>query len=204
MSWFSRHRPRRRGAKKSTVSPSAAQDVALVGISTGVPPCSPQFRRPRRQDTDVTLVDGSDLHSVSETSSFFDADSKIPLTRCASPDSFDYDSLPIKKERAPRRVVKTSASANPDDPSLWKKSQLQHSDDGLQCFGPVPLDCEPPVKIHRSKWSKLASGTTHSISTILEASIVVGEASNIPYLKGLAGIILLVSNSVQVSNVSDL
>ncbi|KAJ7929069.1 hypothetical protein B0H13DRAFT_1965477 [Mycena leptocephala] len=171
MSWFSRHRPRRRGAKKSTVPPSAAQDVALVGISTGVPPRPPQFR-PRRQDTDATLVDGSDLHSVSETH------------------SFEYDSLPIKKERAPRRVVKTSASANPDDPSLWKKSQLQHSDDGLQCFGPVPLDCEPP---------QIASGTTHSISTILEASIVVGEASNIPYLKGLAGIILLVSNSVQAT-----
>ncbi|KAJ7499475.1 hypothetical protein FB451DRAFT_1205582 [Mycena latifolia] len=108
----------------------------------------------------------------------------IPLKRCTSPDSFD--SLPIKKERAPRRAVKPSA--NPDDPSLW-----------TQCFGPVPLDCEPPVKVHRSRWSKLASGTTHSISTILEASIVVGEASNIPYLKGLAGIILLVSNSVQAT-----
>ena len=67
------------------------------------------------------------------------------------------------------------------------------------CFGPVPLDCEPPTKAHRSRLSKLASGTAHSIRTLLEASIVIGEASNLPYLKGLAGIILLVSNSVQVS-----
>ncbi|KAJ6543953.1 hypothetical protein B0H19DRAFT_1169124 [Mycena capillaripes] len=196
MSWLSRHGPRRRGAKKSSVAPPARHDVALVGISTSVPshPSESAFRPIRRQDTDATLVDGSDFSSESETSSFFDADSKILLTRCASPDSFDSPTIPIKKERtAPRRAVKTSA--NPDDPSLWKKSQLQDS----QCFGPVPLDCEPPVKIHRSRWSKLASGTTHSISTILEASIVVGEASNIPYLKGLAGIILLVSNSVQAT-----
>ncbi|KAJ7499621.1 hypothetical protein FB451DRAFT_1205997 [Mycena latifolia] len=108
----------------------------------------------------------------------------IPLKRCASPDSFD--SFPIKEERALFQAVQPSA--NLDDASLW-----------TQCFGPVPLDCEPPVMVHRSRWSKLASGTTHPISAILEAAIVVGEASNIPYLKGLAGIILLVSNSVQTT-----
>lgn len=195
MSWLSRHRPRRRGAKKSAAqseAPSPAlkvvADVALRGMSTGLSERPPAFR-PRRQDTEATLVDGSDFDSDSE--SFFKADSKIPLARCASPDSFD--TLPIEKEKAPRKAVK--ASANPDDPSLWKKLD----ETGAQCFGPVPLDCEPPVKVHRSKWSKLASGTTHSIETILEAIVVVGEASNIPYLKGLAGIILLVSNSVQVS-----
>ncbi|KAJ7082608.1 hypothetical protein C8R43DRAFT_1052281 [Mycena crocata] len=195
MSWFSRHRPRRRGAKKAAAQsppPSKGGDVALVRISSGVSQCPPAFRGPRRQDTDATLVDGSD--SDSETS-FFDPDSKNPLTRCASPDSFD--SLPIKKEKAaaaaPRPAV--APTANPDDPTLWKKLQQTEP----QCFGPVPLDCEAPTKVHRSKWSKFASGTTHSISTILEASIVVGEASNIPYLKGLAGIILLVSNSVQAT-----
>jgi hypothetical protein len=169
-------------------------DVALVSVATGVPP-----RGPRRQGTDLTLVDGSDFHSDSDSSSFFDPDLKIPLTRCASPDSFE--TLPEKKETASRRAVKTSA--NPDDPSLWKKAQLLESDGGAQYFGPVPLDCEPPVKVHRSKWSKFASGTTHSISAILQGSIVVGEASNIPYLKGLAGIILLVSNSIQVCNLHD-
>ncbi|KAJ7367763.1 hypothetical protein DFH08DRAFT_829300 [Mycena albidolilacea] len=193
MSWLSRHRPRRRGAKKPSGSPPPSKtDVALVSVATGIPP-----RRPRRQDTDLTLVDGlgSDFHSDSDSSSFFDPDLKISLTRCASPDSFD--TLPEKKETASCRAVKTSA--NPDDPSLWKKAQLLESDGGVQYFGPVPLDCEPPVKVHRSKWSKLASGTTHSISAILQGSIVVGEASNIPYLKGLAGIILLVSNSVQAT-----
>ncbi|KAJ7667487.1 hypothetical protein DFH06DRAFT_1322089 [Mycena polygramma] len=169
----------------------------MVGVSTAVPPRPSAFRPSRRRDTDATLVDESDSQSDSEAS-FFDPDSKVTLRRCASPDSFD--SPQIKNENpktAPRRAVKSGA--NPDDPSLRKKSQLQVSDDGPQCFGPVPLDCEPPVKIHRSRWSKLASGTTHSIATILQASIVVGEASNIPYLKGLAGIILLVSNSVQAT-----
>ncbi|KAJ7253197.1 hypothetical protein C8J57DRAFT_1519493 [Mycena rebaudengoi] len=55
------------------------------------------------------------------------------------------------------------------------------------------------VHRYRSQWSKFASGTTHSISTILQTAIVVGEASNIPYLKGLAGIILPVSISVQAT-----
>jgi len=164
--------------------------VALCGMSTGLAQLPPGFHSIRRQDTDATLVDGSDSDSER---SFFDADFKIPLARCASPNSFD--SLPIKKERAPRRAV--SPCASPDDPSLRKKLQVQET--GPQCFGPVPLDCEPPVKVHRSRWSKFASGATHSVSAILEASIVVGEASNIPYLKGLAGIVLLVSNSVQVS-----
>ncbi|KAJ6463252.1 hypothetical protein C8R47DRAFT_1157600 [Mycena vitilis] len=169
----------------------------MVGVSTAVPLRLDAFRPCRRRDTDATLVDGSDSQSDSEAS-FFDPDLKVTLRRCASPDSFQVDSPQIQNEdpkTAPRRAAKSGA--NPDDPSLRKKSQLQVSDDGPQCFGPVPLDCEPPVKIHRSRWNKLASGTTHSIATILEASIVVGEASNIPYLKGLAGIILLVSNSVQ-------
>ncbi|KAJ7477271.1 hypothetical protein B0H11DRAFT_2234737 [Mycena galericulata] len=160
----------------------------MGGISSAVPQRSPAFRA-RRRDTDVTLVDGSEFNSDSE--SFLDADPKIPLARCASPDSFD--GLPIKKEKAPRKAVKVSV--NPDDPSLWKKLH----ETGTQCFGPVPLDCEPPVKVHRSKWGKLASGTTHSIGTILASVVVIGEASNIPYLKGLAGIILLVSNSVQAT-----
>ncbi|KAJ7664702.1 hypothetical protein B0H17DRAFT_299372 [Mycena rosella] len=194
MSWFSRHRPGRRAAKKSRAqSPPPTQtsktdgDVKSAGVSTGLSQRPAGFRLVRRQDTDTTLVDGD---SDSGTT-FFDGECNIPLARCASPDSFD--SLPIKKEKAPRRPV--TICANPDDPSLWKKSQ----ETGTQCFGPVPLDCEPPVKVHRSRWSKLASGTAHSISTILEASIVVGEASNIPYLKGLAGIILLVSSSVQAT-----
>ncbi|KAJ7047891.1 hypothetical protein C8F04DRAFT_986248 [Mycena alexandri] len=198
MSWISRHRPRRRGAKKTTLtveaSPSQTADaMAMSGISSAISQRPPKFR-PRRHDTDATLVDRDDLDldSDSETS-FFEPDSKIPLTRCASPDSFD--SLPIKKETAPRRAVKTNA--NPDDPSVWKKSQLQRSDTELQCFGPVALDCEPSVEVPRSKLSKILSGTTNSVTTILEAFIVVGEASNIPYLKGIAGIILLVSNSVK-------
>ncbi|KAJ7232678.1 hypothetical protein C8J57DRAFT_1383386 [Mycena rebaudengoi] len=61
------------------------------------------------------------------------------------------------------------------------------------------LDELPRETVHRSEWSKFASSTTPSISTILQTAIVVGEASNIPYLKGLAGIILLVSNSVQAT-----
>ncbi|KAJ7179637.1 hypothetical protein C8R46DRAFT_1212176 [Mycena filopes] len=203
MSWFSRHRPRRRQSKKAaaptlTASPPLKADVALTRISSALSQRPAEFRA-RRHDTaasDATLVDGDDLDSISGSeTSFFDPDSKIPLTRCASPDSFD--SLPIKKATAPRRAVKTSP--NPDDPSLRKKSQLQRSDTELQCFGPVPLDCEPTVTVPRSKLSKLASGTAHSVATILEAFIVVGEASNIPYLKGIAGIILLVSNSVQAT-----
>ncbi|KAJ6567426.1 hypothetical protein DFH09DRAFT_1363578 [Mycena vulgaris] len=196
MSWLSRRLRRRGGKKSSAQSPPPTSktvgDVGSVATSTGLSQHPAGFRPIRRQDTDATLVDGSD--SSSETTYYdgvYDGDSKIPLTRCASPDSFD--SLPIKKEKAPRRAV--PPCANPDDPSLWKKSQ----ETGAPCFGPVPLDCEPPVKVYRSRWSKFASGTTHSISTILQASIVVGEASNIPYLKGLAGIILLVSNSVQAT-----
>ncbi|KAK7061275.1 hypothetical protein R3P38DRAFT_651172 [Favolaschia claudopus] len=201
ISWLSRHRPRRRGGKMSPKSPSsipaADADLALVKISTGVSERPAAFRA-RRQDTDSTLVDGSDVYSDSDSSSLFDSDLKIPLTRCASPDSFD--SLPLPKEPASHRAVKTNV--NRDDPSLWKKS-LQDSNHGPQCFGPVPLDCQPSVKAHRSKWSKFASGTTHSISTVLQASIIVGEASNIPYLKGLAGILLLISNSVQVRAYTD-
>ncbi|KAJ7265949.1 hypothetical protein B0H12DRAFT_177972 [Mycena haematopus] len=187
-------------------TPSKTADVALVGISTAVPPRPPAFRA-RHRSTDATLVDGSDFHSDSDSSSFFDPDSKVPLARCASPDSFD--SLPVRTETAAsHRGLKITAGAvkketptprgvNPDDPSVWKKFQLLDSDNAY--FGPVPLDCEPPVKVQRSKLSKLASGTAHSIGTILEASIVVGEASNIPYLKGLAGIILLISKSVQAT-----
>ncbi|KAJ7749035.1 hypothetical protein DFH07DRAFT_775509 [Mycena maculata] len=202
ISWLSSHRPRRRGAKKaaaqrsdspfpaSKLKKTVAGTTGLDGLSSGVSQRPPPFRPIRRQDTDATLVDGSEFDSDSE-SSFFDPNSK----RCVSPDSFD--SLSIKKgkgkEKAPRRAVKTYG--NPDDPSLWKKSQ----ETGKQCFGPVPLDCEPPVKVHSSKWSKFASGTTHSIGTILEAIVVVGEASNISYLKGLAGIILLISNTIQAT-----
>jgi hypothetical protein len=165
ISWLSRHRSRRRSAKISrgqSPPPATRTDakVDLVGISTGLSQYPPGFRPVRRQDTDATLVDGSDFHSESDSgTTFCDGDSKIPLTRCASPDSFD--SGPMKKERAPRRTV--TPYLNPDDPSLWKKSQ----ETGAQCFGPVPLDCEAPVKVHRSRWSKIASGTTHSISTIL-------------------------------------
>ncbi|KAJ7253231.1 hypothetical protein C8J57DRAFT_1237569 [Mycena rebaudengoi] len=62
----------------------------------------------------------------------------------------------------------------------------------------------PRETMHPSKWSKLASGTAHSVGTILKpAIVVVGEASKFPYLKGLAGIILLVSNSVQVEDNTD-
>ncbi|KAJ6612132.1 hypothetical protein B0H10DRAFT_1952529 [Mycena sp. CBHHK59/15] len=190
MSWLSRHRPRRRGAKKSTAPSTSTAHADLVAVPSDDPHKRPPAFRPRRKDTDATLVDdGSDSCSVSEKTGF-DADTKIPLARCASPDSFD--SPPIKAKALRGSVA---PRANPDDPSLWKKYQ----DVGPQCFGPVPLDCEPPVKVHRSKWSKFASGTTHSISAILQTSVVVGEASNIPYLKGLAGIILLVSNSVQAT-----
>ncbi|KAJ7087347.1 hypothetical protein B0H15DRAFT_309505 [Mycena belliarum] len=195
MSWLSRHRPGRRGAKKSRAqTPPPASKPSTVdgqvdcdGTSTALSPSPLEFRpNITRQDTDATLVD--ECNSDSETT-YVDGDCKIPLMRCASPDSFD--SLPIKKEKASFRAVKP----NSDDPSLWKKSQ----ETGTQYFGPVQLDCELPIKVHRSRFSKLASGTTHTISTILEASIVVGEASNIPYLKGLAGIILLVSNAVQAT-----
>ncbi|KAJ7253189.1 armadillo-type protein [Mycena rebaudengoi] len=61
------------------------------------------------------------------------------------------------------------------------------------------LDELPRETVHRSEWSKFASVTTHSVPTILQTAVVVGEASHIPYLKGLAGIILLVSISVQAT-----
>ncbi|KAJ7638345.1 hypothetical protein FB45DRAFT_399494 [Roridomyces roridus] len=195
LSWLSKHRPRRRSKAKSAVAPtvihqtpsksvtaSNRDSIALVRVSSGVSVSSerPPAFRPRRQDTDATLVDGFDSDSESL---FSGPDAKLPLARCYSPDSFDNGS-PVKVSRKP----------NPDDPSLWKKL----NQDG-PCFGPVPLDCQASVPVHRSKWAKLASGTTHSIENILETIVLVGEASNFPYLKGIAGIVLLVSNSVQAT-----
>ncbi|KAJ7229166.1 hypothetical protein GGX14DRAFT_416946 [Mycena pura] len=217
LSWIAQHRPRRgrpkpkKPAAQSQHCPvpapsrrDADSDVPLVplavGVSTGVPQ-RPSAFRPRRQDTNATLVEGAgDSHSDFDTSSFFDSDSKILPTRCASPTIFDSPPpSPLNASKALPSCRPAPDSFNPDDPSLWKKLQQQQQISGLQCFGPVPLDCEPPVKVHRSRLSKLASGTAHSISAILEASIVIGEAANIPWLKGLAGMILLVSTSVQAT-----
>ncbi|KAJ6516443.1 P-loop containing nucleoside triphosphate hydrolase protein [Mycena sanguinolenta] len=197
LSWLARHRPGRRKAKKQ---PSKTVEVPLVGISTAVPPRPPAFR-PRHRSTDRTLVDGDDFHSDSDASLFFEPDLKVPLRRCASPDSFD--SLPVRKDQGAKTAAGTVkketpthrlGGANPDDPSLWKKSQLL--DNG--CFGPVSLDYESPVEVPKSKRSKLASGTAH-FGAILESSVILGEATNIPYLKGVAGIILVISKSVHAT-----
>ncbi|KAJ7067813.1 hypothetical protein C8F01DRAFT_576983 [Mycena amicta] len=183
MSWFNRHRPRRR--KEAPLK----SDAVLVSTSTAKDSDSegpPLFRRnPRRQDTDATLVN-DDLSSECSTprTSFFDK-------RCASPTLFD------SPPPSPLHDHKALPPSESDDPTFWKTLH-QHGAES-RYFGPVVLNSERPAKVHRSRLAKVASGTTHSITAILEASVVIGEASNLPYLKGLAGIILLVSNSVQAT-----
>ncbi|KAF7301195.1 hypothetical protein MIND_00684100 [Mycena indigotica] len=171
ISWLSRHRPRRR--KESAPKPEPA-------VSTTHSPAV--FRRnPRRKDTDATLVDddSSECSSPRSSRSFFDK-------RSASPTLFD--SPPPSPLNDPKELPHS------DDPTTWKKLEQQS-----RFFGPVTIGNEPQTPTPRSRLGKLASATAHSIGAVLQASVVIGEASNLPYLKGLAGIILLVSNTVQAT-----
>ncbi|KAF7331600.1 hypothetical protein MKEN_00039600 [Mycena kentingensis (nom. inval.)] len=139
-------------------------------------PPEPFRRQPRRQDTDATLVNSSECPSP--RSSFFSRRS-----------STLFNSPPPSPLHAPKPLAA-------DDPGFWKTLQ-QHGVEAHDVHG-RESPASPP-KTRRSRFSKLMSKANDTVVPILGIGLVIGEASNIPYLKGLAGIILLVSNSVQAT-----
>ncbi|THU99599.1 hypothetical protein K435DRAFT_491146 [Dendrothele bispora CBS 962.96] len=81
----------------------------------------------------------------------------------------------------------------------------------IRCSSPEPLDSESPARrtetdrelsVPSQKYnsiSKWKGRLAESSKKIVELALVVGESSDIPYLKGLAGIILIVMETVQVT-----
>lgn len=73
-----------------------------------------------------------------------------------------------------------------------------------RCSSPLPLEEFHDGNLSnasKSTWNKWSLATTHTITSILQTAVTLGEATNLPYLKGFAGIILLISNSVQVRDI---
>ncbi|KAF7313343.1 hypothetical protein HMN09_00489800 [Mycena chlorophos] len=178
MSWL---RPRRRKVAKPDAgqSSNSGKDQQPPTTSTA----GSFFRRPlRRSSTNATLVNDDEAECSSRRSSFFGSNSK----RCSSPPPSIFDSPPP----SPLSPAKTLLPL--DECSTWKEKQPY--------FSAVHLPSTPtPIDVPRSGLSKVVSATTHAFGAILQASVVVGEASNIPYLKGIAGLILQISNAVQAS-----
>nr|GAT57283.1 predicted protein [Mycena chlorophos] len=178
MSWL---RPRRRKVAKPDAgqSSNSGKDQQPPTTSTA----GSFFRKPlRRRSTNATLVNDDEAECSSRRSSFFGSSSK----RCSSPPPSIFDSPP------PSPLSPTKTLLPLDDCSTWKEKQPY--------FSAVPLPSAPaPIDVPRSGLSKVVSATTDAFGAILQASVVVGEASNIPYLKGIAGLILQISNTIQAT-----